>query len=115
LPSIGYQRQLSAEGILSLRPDVLVGTEEMGPPPVLAQIRKAGVRVELFSSKAELPAVDENLKHLGQLLGSEQQAATLASDYHRQLKGCRTRSSRPRPARKHRACCCWSGTPGPSR
>jgi hypothetical protein len=44
---------------------VLVGTEEMGPPPVLAQIRKAGVRVELFSSKAELPAVDENLKHLG--------------------------------------------------
>ena len=47
------------EGILSLRPDVLVGTEEMGPPPVLAQIRKAGVRVELFSSKAEVAAVDE--------------------------------------------------------
>lgn len=87
LPSIGYQRQLSAEGILSLRPQVLVGTEEMGPPPVLAQIRKAGVRVELFSSKAELAAVDENLKHLGALLGSEQQAATLASDYHRQLQG----------------------------
>src|SRR5262245_990153 len=35
LPSIGYQRQLAAEGILSLRPDILVGTEEMGPPPVL--------------------------------------------------------------------------------
>ncbi|CAK17383.1 heme/hemin ABC transporter substrate-binding protein [Pseudomonas entomophila] len=85
LPSIGYQRQLSAEGILSLRPDVLVGTEEMGPPPVLAQIRKAGVRVELFSSKAELGAVDENLKQLGVLLGSEQKAAELAADYHRQL------------------------------
>ncbi|WP_252088346.1 helical backbone metal receptor [Pseudomonas sp. MWU13-3659] len=85
LPSIGYQRQLSAEGILSLRPDVLVGTEEMGPPPVLAQIRKAGVRVELFSSKAELDAVDENLKQLGVLLGSEQKATELATDYHRQL------------------------------
>ena len=69
LPSIGYQRQLSAEGILSLRPDVLVGTEEMGPPPVLAQVRKAGVRVELFSSKAELDAVDDNLQRLGSLLG----------------------------------------------
>ncbi|MFJ2985942.1 MULTISPECIES: hemin ABC transporter substrate-binding protein [unclassified Pseudomonas] len=85
LPSIGYQRQLSAEGILSLRPDVLVGTEEMGPPPVLAQIRNAGVRVELFSSKAELAAVDENLKQLGTLLGSEQKAAQLAADYHQQL------------------------------
>ncbi|WP_248917496.1 heme/hemin ABC transporter substrate-binding protein [Pseudomonas entomophila] len=85
LPSIGYQRQLSAEGILSLRPDVLVGTEEMGPPPVLAQIRKAGVRVELFSSKAELGAVDENLKQLGVLLGNEQKAAALTADYHHQL------------------------------
>lgn len=85
LPSVGYQRQLSAEGILSLRPDVLVGTEEMGPPPVLAQIRKAGVRVELFSSKAELPAVDENLRHLGQLLGAEQQASVLAADYRQRL------------------------------
>ncbi|QXI39195.1 heme/hemin ABC transporter substrate-binding protein [Pseudomonas xantholysinigenes] len=85
LPSIGYQRQLSAEGILSLRPDVLVGTEEMGPPPVLAQIRKAGVRVELFSSKAEIDAVDENLKHLGALLGSQQKAAELADDYRQQL------------------------------
>ncbi|MFK0313865.1 hemin ABC transporter substrate-binding protein [Pseudomonas sp. NPDC090233] len=86
LPSIGYQRQLSAEGILSLRPDVLVGTEEMGPPPVLAQIRKAGVRVELFSSKAELAAVDANLKQLGALLGSEQKAAELAAEYHQQLE-----------------------------
>lgn len=86
LPSIGYQRQLSAEGILSLRPDVLVGTEEMGPPPVLAQIRKAGVRVELLSSKADLVAVDANLKQLGMLLGAEQKAAQLAADYHQQLE-----------------------------
>ena len=86
LPSVGYQRQLSAEGVLSLRPDVLVGTEEMGPPPVLAQIRKAGVRVELFSSKAELAAVDSNLKQLGQLLGAEPQATALTAGYHQQLQ-----------------------------
>lgn len=86
LPSIGYQRQLSAEGILSLRPDLLAGTEEMGPPPVLAQIRSAGVRVELFSSQADLAAVDANLKHLGGLLGAEQKAAQLASRYHQQIE-----------------------------
>ena len=43
------------------------------------------MRVVLFSSKAELAAVDENLKHLGQLLGAEQQAAVLASGYHQKL------------------------------
>lgn len=87
LPSIGYQRQLSAEGILSLRPDVLVGTDEMGPPPVLAQVRNAGVRVELFSSEPALTAVDDNLKRLGSLLGVEPQAAALAGDYRRQIDG----------------------------
>src|SRR3546814_14751433 len=46
LPSIGYQRQLSAEGVLSLRPQILVGTEEMGPPPVLSQLRSPGRSVE---------------------------------------------------------------------
>lgn len=85
LPSIGYQRQLSAEGVLSLRPDVLVGTEEMGPPPVLAQIRGAGVKVELLSSKADLAAVETNLQQLGRLLGNENQARQLFADYRQQL------------------------------
>ncbi|MDU9394273.1 hemin ABC transporter substrate-binding protein [Pseudomonas japonica] len=91
LPSIGYQRQLSAEGVLSLRPDVLVGTEEMGPPPVLAQIRGAGVRVELFSSRADLEAVQLNLKHLGELLGKPEQAEQRYSDYRKQLDSLRER------------------------
>lgn len=91
LPSIGYQRQLSAEGVLSLRPDVLVGTEEMGPPPVLAQIRGAGVRVEAFSSKADLGAVEDNLKHLGRLLGDEQKAEQVFADYRQQLDGLHAR------------------------
>ncbi|MHA6790994.1 heme/hemin ABC transporter substrate-binding protein [Pseudomonas bijieensis] len=85
LPSIGYQRQLSAEGVLSLRPQILVGTEEMGPPPVLAQIRNAGVQVELFSATPDLPTLQGNLRHLGQLLGSEAQAAQLFHGYQQQL------------------------------
>lgn len=85
LPSIGYQRQLSAEGILSLRPQILVGTEEMGPPPVLAQVRSAGVQVELFSATPDLPTLQGNLRHLGQLLGTEALAAQLFDRYQQQL------------------------------
>lgn len=85
LPSIGYQRQLSAEGILSLRPQILVGTEEMGPPPVLAQIRSAGVQVDMFSAQPDLPTLKGNLEHLGKLLGSEDQANTLFAGYEQAL------------------------------
>jgi len=85
LPSVGYQRQLSAEGILSLRPQVLVGTEEMGPPPVLAQIRNAGVQVEMFSAQPDLPTLKGNLEHLGRLLGSEAKAHALFIAYEQAL------------------------------
>ncbi|NMY10697.1 ABC transporter substrate-binding protein [Pseudomonas veronii] len=85
LPSVGYQRQLSAEGILSLRPQVLVGTEEMGPPPVLAQIRNAGVQVEMFSAQPDLPTLKGNLEHLGRLLGSEAKAHALFAAYEQAL------------------------------
>ena len=85
LPSIGYQRQLSAEGVLSLKPDVLIGTEEMGPAAVLLQIRGAGVPVEMFSAQADLASLEGNLQHLGRLLGDEVQAAQVFKNYQQQL------------------------------
>ena len=91
LPSIGYQRSLSAEGILSLRPDILIGTEEMGPPPVLAQVKAAKVQVELFSAQPDLPTLEKNLTHLGQLLGAEAQAAQLLQRYQQQLDAQKAR------------------------
>ena len=86
LPSIGYQRALSAEGILALRPDVLIGSEEMGPPPVLAQIRAAGIRIESLSAKPELDTLERNVLRLGELLGRPEQARMLMASYRRDLQ-----------------------------
>ena len=91
LPSIGYQRSLSAEGILSLRPDILIGTEEMGPPPVIAQVKNAKVQVELFSAQPDLPNLEKNITHLGQLLGAQAQAAQLLESYQQQLTAQKAR------------------------
>ncbi|MFJ2284177.1 hemin ABC transporter substrate-binding protein [Pseudomonas sp. NPDC087803] len=91
LPSIGYQRSLSAEGILSLRPDILIGTEEMGPPPVIAQVKSAKVQVELFSAQPDLPTLEKNVTHLGQLLGAQVQATRLLESYQQQLTAQKVR------------------------
>ncbi|MGE6386190.1 heme/hemin ABC transporter substrate-binding protein [Pseudomonas sp. NPDC078416] len=85
LPGIGYQRQLSAEGILTLRPKVLIGTEEMGPPPVIQQLRTAGVQVEVLSANAELPALRATLERLGALLGKEGEARQVGDQYIQRL------------------------------
>lgn len=86
LPSIGYQRQLAAEGILALRPEVLLGTEEMGPPPVLAQLAAAGVKVEALPADADLQVLHGNLKRIGALLGDDARAESVFAAYQARLK-----------------------------
>lgn len=86
LASVGYQRALSAEGILALRPDILVGSEEMGPPPVLEQIKAAGVRIENLPATAELDVVDGNVRRLGELLGDPDRAEQLMTSYRGKLE-----------------------------
>ena len=85
LPSVGYQRQLSAEGVLTLAPDLLLGTEEMGPPPVLAQLERAGIRIERLSARSDLEVLDDNLQRLGELLGQPERAQLALEDFHLQL------------------------------
>ena len=36
---IGYIRNLAAEGILSLDPDILIAAHDAGPPPAVEQLR----------------------------------------------------------------------------
>lgn len=86
LPSIGYQRALSAEGILALRPDILVGSEEMGPPPVLAQLEASGVRIEHLPATPELAVMQDNVRRLGRWLGAADRAEQLLGDYRERLE-----------------------------
>ncbi|MEH6566767.1 MAG: ABC transporter substrate-binding protein [Halopseudomonas sp.] len=85
LPNIGYQRQLSAEGILSLRPDVLLGSEEMGPPQVLAQLREAGVEVIELSARADLPTLYANIRQIGSRFAQSAGAEQLISRIEQQV------------------------------
>ncbi len=50
LHNIGYQRQLTAEPILALKPSIIIGTPDAGPPSVISQLRSSGVRVVIIKS-----------------------------------------------------------------
>lgn len=58
LPQVGYMRNLSAEGLLSLSPSLLLMSHEAGPPAVLEQIKTAGISVtELTDDKTPEGAI----------------------------------------------------------
>ncbi|MBV8617234.1 MAG: ABC transporter substrate-binding protein [Curvibacter sp.] len=76
-PKVGYLRQLSAEGLLSLRPDRVLGTTEAGPATVLAQLREAGVLVELVQADHSWDEVRRKVELVGRASGREDQARAL--------------------------------------
>ena len=49
LPKVAYHRRLSAEGVLSLRPTLIIATTEAGPPQAIQQLKSAGVTVLVLS------------------------------------------------------------------
>jgi iron complex transport system substrate-binding protein len=74
---VGYMRQLSAEGLLSLKPQAVIATTEAGPPVVIDQIRSAGVKVELIEADHTWAEVQRKLQAMGRASGREAQARTL--------------------------------------
>jgi len=77
---VGYMRQLSAEGVLALRPSVLVASTDAGPPVVLDQLRSAGVKVKLVESDHSWEEVRRKVAAVGRATGRLQQAAALQAE-----------------------------------
>jgi len=71
LPQIGYKRNISAEGVLSLSPQVLIATRDSGPDIILSQIAEAGVTIERFSAKPGLDVVKDKILGVATLLDVE--------------------------------------------
>lgn len=76
-PKVGYMRQLSAEGLLALRPDALIAGTDAGPPVVLDQLRSAGVHVELVQADHSWGEVGRKIAAVGRAANRETAAREL--------------------------------------
>lgn len=77
VPNIGYHRQLSVEGILSLSPTLLLGSEAMGPKPVLTKLDNAGVKVVALPSAPTVAALKQRITQVANLTDKQSKAAPL--------------------------------------
>lgn len=91
LPQIGYKRNISAEGVLSLEPQVLIATQDSGPDKILRQIEGAGVKIERMSAQASLDAVREKIFAVADLVDRRAEGEALwqkvANDVARAREG----------------------------
>jgi iron complex transport system substrate-binding protein len=97
-PNVGYLRQLSAEGILSVRPDLVLAAEGAGPPDVLKQVREAGVPVEPVPDDPTPAGVVQKIDIVSRAVGREREGAALSEEVRAgfaTLAAARARIARP--------------------
>jgi iron complex transport system substrate-binding protein len=91
LPRVGYSRALSAEGVLSLRPTLVVAGADAGPPAVLRQLAAAGVRLEQVDLAHSPEGLQAAVRRLGQLAQRPEAAERLAQRLDADLAAARRR------------------------
>jgi iron complex transport system substrate-binding protein len=74
---VGYHRALNPEGIISLTPDLVMHSNDIGPETVLPQIQKAGLNTKAFGNANTMDSAKMLLKELGAFLGVSAKADSL--------------------------------------
>lgn len=76
--NIGYVRALSAEGVLSLRPSLVIAIPGAGPPTALSLLNEAGVRLAIVPDDPSAEGVVTKIEAVGALVGAVEPARRLA-------------------------------------
>lgn len=98
LPHIGYWKQLSSEGILSLRPDRFITWQDAGPTLVLEQLRTHNVRVlTLPRVPATVEQMYTNIHTLAAALGEQKKGDELVNTLRQRLEKVALRNAQMKP------------------
>lgn len=77
-PNVGYRRQLSAEGVLALGPDLIIASEDIGPPPVVDVLKTTAVPLLLVPEDNSLAGIEKKIALIAAALKREEQGRDLA-------------------------------------
>lgn len=85
LPQVGYQRQLSAEGILSLKPTLVLTTSLAGIPTTLEQVENAGVKIEVVENQNSVEGTKSQIRQIAKVLNREEKGEILIKNLENDL------------------------------
>ena len=80
LPQLGYVRDISAAGLLSLQPTFVLGEHDMGPPEVLEQLERLGVDLLLVPEEFSVDGIRDKIRCVAKALGRGDDGEALAAE-----------------------------------
>jgi len=100
LPKVGYQRSLSAEGVLSLKPDLIIASGDAGPPTAIEQLRNARVAVRTLGNEHSLQGLRAHIAAIAQALNIPERGTALnervMTDWRATERAVQRYTARPR-------------------
>ncbi|HEX3667080.1 MAG TPA: ABC transporter substrate-binding protein [Rhizomicrobium sp.] len=100
LPNVGYHRALSAEGIVSLRPSILLTDGNVGPNEVLDRVRSVGIPVVTMDPGETLDSAEALMQRLGDYFGRHDASAQLVAGWKRDMAQTVANADRSAPAKR---------------
>lgn len=89
LPRVGYYRNLPLEGVLALRPDLVLASEQAGPPDTLERLAAAGVKVQRVSDAPSLQSLETRIGQIAEALQVPQEGERLLTQVREDLQQVR--------------------------
>ncbi len=85
LPRVGYYRSTPLEGLLSLKPDTILASEQAGPPQVLDRIAALGIPVKMIDDQASLNSLYKRIEQIAQVFEVPEAGQQLQHQIREQL------------------------------
>jgi len=79
LPSIGYRSGINAEGILSLKPTLIIAEKEYVEEAVLQQLASGNVKLVIVERRLTFDDIKKAILQIGQALGKDAEAKKLVA------------------------------------
>ncbi|MDR6759108.1 iron complex transport system substrate-binding protein [Mycoplana sp. BE70] len=93
LPDLGYMRQLSPEGVLSVNPTGILALQGSGPPRAIEVLKTASVPYVEVPETFDHEGILTRIRVVGKALGVEAKAETLAAEVDAKLKAAESRTA----------------------
>ena len=73
-PSVGYIRNLSAEGLLSTNPSIIISEDDIGPKNIIKQIQDTKTELRIIPEEQTLNGIIQKIQCVGNIIGQQQEA-----------------------------------------
>ncbi|WP_459799822.1 heme/hemin ABC transporter substrate-binding protein [Herbidospora sp. RD11066] len=94
LPLVTRAHDVAVEGVLALRPTVILADPDTGPPEAMRQLRDSGIPVVVVDVAESLPEVAPRIRTIARALGVQEAGEELVARTEDQIAAARARVPR---------------------